>query len=113
MYATDRYPKAKMMTGYNVTGGYAGEQTKQVSMTEQAMSRLHTHLNDLGVAVDTLYHRLDRVTAPAPLRGMDGAKDQSSVPKAASQLVNEIDAETQRVVDITAQLQDILNRLEV
>jgi len=90
----------------------AGNPAAQPKPIPDAMGQLDTSIHEMGVLSDTLVNRLGSVMAPAgpsPVMGSAQATDSLVV----SQQADEIHGYRRRVESISAQLQDVLKRLEV
>jgi hypothetical protein len=100
-----------------VSGRYNGTEIGAIVAPQHpvpsAMDRLSVALNDLGVTADAVRMRLERVLGPVSTEQTKTDRALSGVPVAASGMTNDLHDQRQRIENITAGLQDVLNRLEV
>lgn len=78
-----------------------------------ALGQLGTAIHEMGILSDTLAGRLDVVLMPLPAQPAGKGEGLTAAPPPVSQQTEEIHSYRRRIENITAQLQDVLNRLEV
>lgn len=108
MYANSQH--SKQLVGYAAD---AQSVRGPSSPLDSAKDRLRASVASLGNAAEVLSARLQAVLLPVPVRGVDGSAQPPMTAPVTSSLVRDIDNEAQTIDNIVAQLQDILNRLEV
>jgi hypothetical protein len=92
--------------------GYAEPAPAPVQALPGAVERLAVALNGLGVVAAMVEERLGCISLPRETSRSERA-GLTSAPALRSPLVCEIDKQRERIENITASLQDALNRLEV
>lgn len=96
----------------NYTEGLVQSTAAPTNPIPAAIDNLGYAINALGESMYVLHKRLDRVLLPAPPSADNSAK-LTQVQSMTSQMYVEIDGQRQRIESITADLQDVMNRLEV
>jgi hypothetical protein len=95
-------------------GSYREPQPTPSNPIPCALGQLGTAIHEMGITADTLANRLGGVMMPSPpaVESKDRAQLAAATPLTSS-TTDEITSLRRRVENIAAQLQDVLNRLEV
>jgi hypothetical protein len=78
-----------------------------------ALSQLGTSIHEMGILSDMLAGRLGVVLMPTQPQPTGKGETLAAAPPPISAFADEVHGYRRRVENITAQLQDVLNRLEV